>query len=234
MPSDAEVSAHRAIQAAAKAVLAQLVTEIHAEDTEQSIAAKAYSALCERGLPETWYYECPAYVLLGSRSCLSISGREYRPAAEPVGLTNLVTVDLSPVRDGRWGDCARSFFIEYGRVTQEPTTPEYAQGKAFLESLHREMPAFVSPHTTFHELFEWANARIAAGGFVNLDFAHNVGHSLAQQREGRLYTKAGNTARLSDVPFFTFEPHVRAMHGAWGFKHESAFFFNPSGSIEEL
>ena len=234
MPSDAEVAEHRAIQAAAKAVLAHLASEITAVDTEHSIAAKAYRGLCERGYPDTWYYDCPAYVLLGSRSCVSMSGREYQPATEPVGDTNLITVDLSPMQAGRWGDCARSFFVEHGVVAHEPCVPEFANGKAFVESLHREMVGFVQPQTTFHQLFEWANARIAAAGFVNLDFAHNVGHSLAHRREDRIYVKAGNHAKLSDVAFFTFEPHVRVTDGAWGFKHENVYFFSATGVLQEL
>jgi Xaa-Pro aminopeptidase len=234
MPSETQIAAHRTIQAAAKSVLGQLAGEITADDTEQSIAAKAYAGLCQRGYPETWYYDCPAYVLLGARSCLSMSGREYRPAAEPVGTTNLITVDLSPMLAARWGDCARSFFVEHGRVTNAPSISEYAQGKAFIEALHREMPQFVRRQTTFHELYEWANARIAAAGFVNLDFARNVGHSLAQRRQDRVYVQAGNHTKLCDVDFFTFEPHVRATHGGWGFKHENVFFFNTAGTLEEL
>ena len=234
MPSEAEVAEHRAVQTAARAVLAQLAAEITADDTEQSIAAKAYRGLFERGYPDTWYYDCPAYVLLGSRSCVSMSGREYRAAAERVGATNLITVDLSPMRAGRWGDCARSFFVEQGRVCGEPSIREFALGKAFIESLHRELPRFVQPETTFHELFEWANARIAAARFVNLDFARNVGHSLAQRREDRGYIKSGNHAKLASVSFFTFEPHVRAADGTWGFKHENVFFFGAAGSLEEL
>ena len=46
MPSDAEVAEHRTIQSAAKAVLADLAGEIGADDTEQSIAARAYRSLC--------------------------------------------------------------------------------------------------------------------------------------------------------------------------------------------
>ena len=234
MPSDAEVAEHRAIQDAAKAVLTQLAREIRADDTERSIAARAYQGLCERGLPQTWYHDCPAYVLLGSRSCLSLSGREYRPADELVGATNLVTVDLSPMRGGRWGDCARSFFIEHGVVTDSPSLREHAQGKAFVATLHREMRQFVRPQTTFHELFEWTSARIAAAEFVNLDFARNAGHSLAGRREERLFIEAGEHTRLSDAGFFTFEPHVRAVSGTWGFKHENVYFFNAEDALEEL
>src|SRR5207302_843923 len=115
--------------------------------------------LCRRGFADTWYYNCPAFVLLGSRSCLSISGREYEPSLEPVGDFNLVTVDVSPARNGRWGDCARSFFIEQGRAISVPKSVELSSGKQFLESLHAEMRTFVRPETTFHELFKWTNER---------------------------------------------------------------------------
>lgn len=234
MPSDTEIAEHREIQSAAKAVLAQLAGDIGPDDTEHSIATRAYRGLCARGFPETWYHDCPAYVLLGSRSCLSISGRDYRPADERVGETNLVTVDLSPMRNDRWGDCARSFFIERGRVSATPSIPEYAQGKAFVESLHREMREFVRLQTTLHELFEWAEARIAAAGFVNLDFGRNVGHSLARRRADRQFIKSGRHVPLADVSFFTFEPHVRTADGRWGFKHENVYFFDTSGALEEL
>ena len=96
MPAQALIEAHRKAQEAAKAVLRELAWSIGPEDTEASIATRATRALFERGIPETWYYQCPALVLLGSRSCTSVSGREYQASSEPLGLTNLVTVDLSP------------------------------------------------------------------------------------------------------------------------------------------
>ena len=138
------------------------------------------------------------------------------------------------MHNGRWGDCARSFFIERGCVTAEPSLHEYALGKAFIEALHREMCAFVRPQTTLHDLFEWTQARIAAAGFVNLDFGRNVGHTLARRREDRQFIKAGEPARLCEVAFFTFEPHVRALNGHWGFKNENVYFFNAAGELEEL
>src|SRR5690349_20681993 len=92
---------HRAVQRIARQVLADLAPTICASDTEFAIAQRAVASLRSRGIMETWYHNCPALVLLGSRSCLSISGRDYVPAQEPVGReTNLVTVDLSPMRAG--------------------------------------------------------------------------------------------------------------------------------------
>ncbi len=231
---DKLIQTHRVVQHAAKSTLEKLGSLISATDSEESIAAKAYRELCALGFPDTWYYNCPAFVLAGSRSCQSISGRDYVPSDEPIGPHNLVTVDLSPVLNGHWGDCARSFYVEDGRVVLTPAAPEFAVGQQFLKVLHTEMQHTVQADMTFHELFEWTNQRITTAGFENLDFLGNVGHSIATRREDRQYIEAKNNCCLREVPFFTFEPHVRQVGGRWGFKHENIFFFNREGALEEL
>ena len=72
MPSQALITEHRRIQHAAKAVLRELAEQIGPSDTEQSIVARAEDALRRRKIDETWYYNCPALVLLGSRSCAEL------------------------------------------------------------------------------------------------------------------------------------------------------------------
>jgi hypothetical protein len=126
-----------AVQSAAKAVLKDLAPMIRADSTEASIAATAHTLLASRGYPKTWYHQCPALVLLGSRSCLSVSGKHYRPALEPVGDFNLVTVALSPCDGDVWGDCARSFCVENGSVTDEPTSNEFRTGLRTQHQLHQ-------------------------------------------------------------------------------------------------
>jgi len=212
------ITAHRKAQDAAKAVLRELAEDIRPDDTECSIATRARARLQAQGIPETWYHDCPALVLLGARSCTSVSGRDYRPAAAAVGETNLVTVDLSPSHLGRWGDCARSFAVEEGRVTSTPQSPAFVAGLSFLQGLHAKMRQFVTPQTTFHELAIWSARQMEANGFLNLDFLGNVGHSIAARREDRIY----------------IEPHVRQIGGAWGFKHEDIFFFDAVGMLQEL
>jgi Xaa-Pro aminopeptidase len=139
MPTQELVTAHRKAQNAAKAVLRDLADDIGPEDTEESIARRASSALYRHGIRETWYYDCPALVLLGSRSCESLSGRHYRPGLERVGQTNLVTIDLSPIHAGYWGDCARSFPVEQGRATSTPQAPAFVAGLSFLRRLQSTM-----------------------------------------------------------------------------------------------
>ncbi len=234
MPAAALIAAHREVQGAAKAVLSELARDITRTDTERSIAEKAVAGLRRYGITDTWYYNCAALVLLGSRSCLSVSGREYEPGSEPVGEINVVTVDLSPSRNGYWGDCARSFLIENGRVTERPVSAELLRGRQVLDELHAGLKSYAGSRTTFHELFCWANEQIASAGFENLDFRGNVGHSIVARREDRQYIKAGNHVRLSEAPFFTFEPHVREVGGGWGFKHEDIYFFGTAGQPEVL
>lgn len=222
------------VQAIAKTVLSELAYSIGPLDSEHTIAERAALLLADQGITETWYYDCPAFVLLGSRSCLSISGRSYVPAHEPAGLFNLITVDLSPLRNGVWGDCARSFPIEEGRCTFSPRSPDLARGIEVEASLHQAMQAFVTPTTTFDELFAFGNSEIRRLGFENLDYLGNLGHSIASRREHRSYIEPGNFTRLGDVPFFTFEPHVRKIHGTWGFKHEEIYCFDSERRLRAL
>jgi len=220
---------HLHAQRGARHVLDALGSSISAADSERSLAERAASLLREVGFPNTWYYDCPALVLLGSRSCTSISGRDYVPSDERVGDFNLVTVDLSPSSDGAWGDCARSYCVEGGRVSRTPAHPEFQAGMALEASLHAEMRAFVTSGTTFGELFDFAGAFIATRGFENLDRLGNVGHSIATRLEDRVFIEAGNTRCLGDVQLFTFEPHIRRIGGRWGFKHEEIYRFDESG-----
>lgn len=225
---------YRAVQRAAKQVLAELPNVIGPDSTEESIAAFSADRLAELGFPDTWYHSCPALVLAGERSCLSISGREYVPSTDPIGSETLVSVDLSP-RAGRfWGDCARSFAVESDSVTSEPSRSDFRRGIDAQVRLHVEMKAFVRPDTTFRDLYELSNDLIASLGYVNLDFLGNLGHSIATELEDRIYIDANNDSALSDVPLFTYEPHIRELKGAWGFKHENIYYFDKAGDIAEL
>lgn len=225
---------NRRVQAIAKAVLDRLGPSITESESEASIAERAVCLLADRGVDETWYHECPAFVLLGSRSCESISGKEYKPSSEPVGQFNLVTVDLSPCLNGAWGDCARSFVIESGQLARDPINPEFRRGLEFELRLHASMQEFVSIETTFEQLHQFSNGQIFAGGFENLDFLGNLGHSIESRLEDRVYIEQGNSTRLSDAGLFTFEPHIREVGGDWGFKRENIYYFNEKGRAVEL
>jgi Xaa-Pro aminopeptidase len=228
------IEAHREVQAAAKRVLAEIVCRIGPRDTERTIAAAAVELLARAGITETWYYDCPALVFLGSRSRLSCSSRDYTPSDEPVGDTNLVTIDLSPARGDVWGDCTRSFFIERGRCVEEPNSAEFREGFALERLLHERLREFAAPETTCDELVRRMHGLIAERRFENLDFLGNLGHSIERRREDRRYLEPGYTARLGDLGLFTFEPHLAKVGRPWGFKHENIYYFDAAGRLEEL
>lgn len=217
-------------------VLAALPQAITPLATEATIAAAARRLLAEHGITRSWYYDVPALVLAGARTCCSISGRDYAPAEEPVGDTNLVTVDLSPDLDECWGDCARSFPVQGGALTTRPGDAEMVAGLETILDLHREMRAHVTPATTFHDLHAFASAWIAARGYECLDHRGNFGHSIVRRLSDRVYIEPGNHLRLIDADLFTFEPHLRAMRpgSRWGIKHENIYFFDARGRVEEL
>ncbi len=225
---------YRQVQSLAKRVLAELHSTITSEDTEQSIAQRARDLLTEYGAPETWYHGVHALVLLGSRSCLSVSGRAYGPSAEKVGTTNLITVDLSPVIDGCWGDCARSFVVEEGRTTSKPNNEVFQNGLRVLDALHGEVRDFARSGTTFHGLYSFVSESCYRHGCENLDFSGNFGHSIAKNLNDRIYIEKGNMASLGSAALFTFEPHIRFTGSQWGFKREDIYFFSDDGSIREL
>jgi Xaa-Pro aminopeptidase len=74
-----DVEKYRKVQNAAKSVHDQLFTLIDSESTEAFIVEAASDLLRDHGITETWYHGISAFVLLGSRSCTSISGRDYHP-----------------------------------------------------------------------------------------------------------------------------------------------------------
>jgi Xaa-Pro aminopeptidase len=229
-----DISAHREVQSIAKAVLKELGHSIGATDTERTIAIRAASLLAEKGLTDTWYYSCPAFVLLGSRSCASVSGSNYVPSDEPVGEFNLVTIDLSPCRGDIWGDCARSFCIEQSHCVESPEDPEFYEGLIVEAGLHAFLHSYAQPDLTFDHLFRVLNARIDSAGYENLDFQKNLGHSIEQRLSDRVYIERGNFRKLKEVSLFTFEPHIRRRGGQWRFKYENIYFVAKDGSIQEL
>lgn len=233
-PSKETIQAYKQVQTAAKTVLRILPSQLNLHDTEATIATKATRMLVDLGYPDTWYYNCHAQVLLGSRSCLSISGKSYTAHDEVLGGTNLVSIDLSPMKDDIWGDYSRTFAFELGLWVEHPKTREYQNGFQFQNYIHQELVRWLKPHHTLHQLFAWANVKIREKGFVNLDFRGNLGHSLAATREDRHFIQADDHTALGDIQFFSFEPFVRVKGGHWGFKHEDIYFFDANDQLQVL
>ncbi|MDE5616175.1 MAG: M24 family metallopeptidase [Clostridia bacterium] len=149
---------------------------------------------------------------------------------------DIITVDLSPCSGNIWGDYARTLIIENGKFCSNENTiqnAEWKEGVVMEKSLHDELLSFANVDTTFDELNIRISELIADKGYVNLDFLGNLGHSITTKKSKRIYIEKGNKVRLSDVGYFTFEPHIAKKGGRFGFKCENIYYFS-DGKLKEL
>ncbi|MBR6106838.1 MAG: aminopeptidase P family protein [Oscillospiraceae bacterium] len=197
--------------------------------------------LCEEkmlslGADSFWYWDIGAFVFSGDETTVSVSGREYITSDRSIGSNDMITIDLSPQCNHIWGDYARTIVIENGKAAdsiEQIQNDEWRNGLLMEERLHRELIAFVTPQTSFEELYLHINDYIIENGFINLDFMGNLGHSIVKNKDDRVYIEKGNHALLSSVDFFTFEPHISIPNSKYGYKKENIYYFS-DGKLAEL
>lgn len=184
--------------------------------------------MLENGADSFWYWNVGAFVFSGDETTVSVSGRTYQTSERIIGNNDIITVDLSPQNNNVWGDYARTIIIENGKVienTEDIHNNEWKQGVQMEQYLHKLLIENVTVNMTFEELFYYINDIISEHGFINLDFAGNLGHSIVENKDDRIYIEKGNKAKLSEVKMFTFEPHISTPDSKYGYKREDIYYF---------
>ena len=192
--------------------------------------------MLELGADSFWYWNVGAFIFAGDETTISVSGKRYETSDRVIQDNDIITIDLSPQNKNIWGDYARTIIIENGKVVEnikEIQTIEWKKGLEMEELLHKELLKYVSMDTTFEELYYHMNALIQKHGFVNLDFLGNLGHSIVTKSEDRIYIEKGNKKKLSDVDYFTFEPHISTTGSVYGYKKENIYYF-VNGKLKAL
>ena len=226
-----EIASYLHVQNIALRVLGEIVPYIKIGNRESSLVEVCAKLLAKYGASESWYHNLPALVLVGERTTLSISGANYQPSDIAIGATDLVTIDLSPVVNGYWGDCARSFVVESGKVIPPGSDSSLAYGIRTETELHTLMKEIVTPETSMHELYSVISQSIETRGYKNLDFRGNLGHSIEKHLDDRRYIEASSQTTLGECDLFTFEPHIRRTNDPWGFKMENIYYFNNNKAV---
>ncbi len=106
----------------------------------------------------------------------SVSGKQYTTSDRRIRENDIITIDLSPQCGQIWGDYARTIIVENRQVTDKIAAiknEEWRQGLEMEELLHAELRRFVTPDTSFEELYFHINEVICQDGFV-LEFPQNV------------------------------------------------------------
>ncbi len=190
--------------------------------------------MLELGADSFWYWDVGAFIFAGDETVVSVSGTQYQTSDRIIKTDDIITIDLSPQKADIWGDYARTLIVENGRVAEDEkiVCDEWKRGLFAEKILHDKMREFVTPRTTFEELYEYMNGIIVELGYVNLDFMGNLGHSVAKKKEDRIYIEKENRCCLGEVSFFTFEPHIGIAGSQYGYKRENIYYFSDSHLIE--
>ena len=227
---------YQAVQKIAKDTINNIKAEIRAGMSLIEVRSLCENKMRELGADSFWYYDIGAFVFSGDETTISVSGREYSTSDRMIALDDIITIDLSPQVGNTWGDYARTVIIQNGEAVQSDEEVLNAEWRAGLEvekKLHKRMTEIVSPEMTFEELYYQMNEYICEEGYINLDFMDNLGHSIVRKKEDRIYIEKGNSAKLGDVHFFTFEPHISVSGSKYGYKRENIYYFDKDG-IKEL
>ena len=223
------------VQNIAKKTIEYIKDNIQSGMTLLEVRNLCEAKMMELGADSFWYWDVGAFVFAGDETTMSVSGKEYTTSARVIEENDIITIDLSPQNGDIWGDYARTIIIENGKVVDcdNITNDEWKNGLIMEEYLHNEMCNFITPQTTFEELYYYINGIIEEKGYINLDFLGNLGHSIVKQKRDRIYIEKGNHVSLGNVSHFTFEPHISIQGSKYGYKKENIYYFD-NGVIKEL
>ena len=224
------------VQKIAKNTIEYIKKELHSGMKLIDVRRLCEEKMLALGADSFWYWDVGAFVFSGDETTVSVSGREYVTSDRLITADDIITIDLSPQCGNIWGDYARTIILEDGKAVDDINSirnAEWRNGLLMEEELHEELLRFVTPQTTFEELYFHINQIIIDRGFINLDFLGNLGHSIVKDKNDRIYTEKGNTALLSSVDYFTFEPHISVKGSKYGYKKENIYYFE-DGALKEL
>ncbi len=223
------------VQNIAKKTMDFIQNKIYSGMNLLEVRSLCESKMMELGADSFWYWDVGAFVFAGDETTLSVSGKEYVTSDRVIAENDIITIDLSPQMGDTWGDYARTIIIENGIVVDidHIANKEWKEGLLMEEYLHEEMCKFVTPETTFENLYYHMNNLIKENGYTNLDFIGNLGHSIARKKSDRVYIEKGNYMCLSDVSYFTFEPYISIPGSKYGYKKENIYYFE-NGVIKVL
>ena len=204
--------------------------------SEREIEEKICEIMTKKGSGPWWWHGLGALVLLGKRSRLSVSGRDYRSDPENrVGENDIISIDCSPTVDGFWGDYTRMIFVEDGKVMPEdsPSDPVFKAGLDAELTIHNALIEECDPDMTYEEIYLKLNALISDLGYVNLDFHGNLGHSIELDEKDRIPLEKGSVKTIREIGKpFTLEPHIALPETGYGFKRENIYYIDGDRFVE--
>lgn len=195
----------------------------------EDIHKECESFMRAKGADGFWTHDDPALILFGDLSA-------YSAHESPVPLfkdrfikeNDFITIDVAPKIQQSWGDLARSYIMENGKIIEAELShnQEIKEGLKLEIELHQLFLNTVNEDCTFEQLFEVIDARLKEKGCHNCDYHDNFGHSIENNPKDRITIAKGVPIRISEYNKpLTFEPHIRKNNGNYGIKYENMYVF---------
>ena len=193
--------------------------------------------MLKKGSEGWWIHDDPALILFGDLSTYS-AHEDPSPLFEgkTVSENDLITIDVAPsIRTG-WGDMARTFIMEDGRIVswKDCRNREIRQGMEMEMKLHELFIETVDESTTYEQLHRITQDFLDRNGYYNCDYHGNFGHSIENDQKDRVTIDKGVKTVFSQYGKpITYEPHICRIGGRYGVKHENMYVFY-DGKMREI
>ncbi len=213
----------------ARACLEHMNAFLEPGQSREDIHEECARFMTSLGSEGWWIHNDPALILFGDMT--AYSGRE-DPSPRFKGKTlqenDLITIDVAPCIKTGWGDLARSFVMQDGKIVdwKNCRNQEIRQGMAMEMRLHQLFIDSVNEQTTFEMLHDLVDAYVTKEGYRNLDYHGNYGHTIENDQKDRVTIDRGVETNIVayDKPI-TFEPHICRIGSSLGFKHEIMYVY---------
>ncbi len=183
--------------------------------------------MLEKGSEGWWIHNDPALILFGDLTTYS-AHEDPSPLFEGkrVQENDLITIDVAPSIKTGWGDMARSFVMEEGKIVswKDCHNKEIREGMEMEMILHELFISFVNENTTFSQLHQMVNDYLQKHGYYNCDYHGNFGHTIENDQKDRV--TIDESVDIGIVQYrkpITFEPHICKKNGRYGVKYENMY-----------
>jgi len=235
--SDTDIENILAAQEIARDCLEYMKGYLKTGMDQKQIHQACEEKMLEKGSQGWWIHNDPALILFGDLT--TYSGHE-DPASLYAGKTvaenDLISIDVAPMIEKGWGDLARSFIMEKGKIVdwKDCHNHEIIDGMKMEAKLHRLFQEYVDENTTFSDLYHFIHRQLEKDGYYNCDYHDNFGHTIEKDQKDRITIADGVDLKIAaynkPIPF---EPHICKIDGHYGLKHENMYVYI-DGRIEEI
>ncbi len=204
--------------------------------TRKQIYDECERYMLEKGSRGFWIHNDPALILFNKYTTYSAhEDPSYLFTDLFIEEDDLITIDVAPMVNNGWGDFARTFIIQKGKLIdcKDCSNNEIKDTIDFEYKLHELFINSLNDQITFSQLHKIIDDYVNANGYYNCDYHQNYGHTIENDQKDRITIADGVDINISkyNKPI-TFEPHICKIDGTYAVKHENMYVYYDQKVIE--